>query len=61
MAAVKDKMIELIRALPEDTTVEDVIEEFYFMLQVDEGLAELDRGEGIGHEEVEKRISRWLS
>ncbi len=61
MTAVKEKVIELVKALPEDATVEDVIEELYFKLQVDEGLAELDRGEGIPHEEVEKRMSKWLS
>lgn len=61
MAPVKEKVIELVKALPENVTVEDVIEELYFKLQVDEGLAELDRGEGISHEEVEKRLSKWLS
>lgn len=61
MALVKEKVIELIRAMPEDATVEDVMEELYFKLQVDEGLAELDRGEGIPHEEVEKRLGKWLS
>ncbi len=61
MAVVKDKVIELIKALPENATVEDVMEELYFKLQVDEGLAELDRGEGIPHEEVEKRMGKWLS
>ncbi len=61
MAPVKEKVIELVKALPEDATVEDVIEELYFKLQVDEGLAELNRGEGIPHEEIEKRMSKWLS
>jgi predicted transcriptional regulator len=41
--------------------VDDVIEELYFKLQVDQGLAELDRGEGLPHEEVERRLSKWLS
>ncbi|MEW6367110.1 MAG: hypothetical protein AB1714_20970 [Acidobacteriota bacterium] len=61
MAAVREKVIELVKALPENATVEDVMEELYFKLQVDEGLAELDRGEGIPHEEVEKRMAKWLS
>ncbi len=61
MAPVKEKVIELVKALPENVTVEDVIEELYFKLQVDDGLAELDGGEGIPHEEVKKRIAKWVS
>ena len=61
MSLTKDKVIELIRGLPDDITVDDIMEELYFKSQVDEGLAQLDRGEGIPHENVEKRMSKWLS
>ncbi len=45
-------------ALPEDITFDDAIE--YFKKQVIAGLKELDEGKGIPHEEVEKRMARWL-
>ena len=61
MSLTKDKVIELIKTLPDDITVDDIMGELYFKSQVDEGLAQLDRGEGIPHEDVEKRMSRWLS
>jgi len=61
MPATKEQVIELVRSMPDDVTVDDVIEELYFKLQVDQGLAELDRGEGLPHEEVERRLSKWLS
>lgn len=61
MSLTKEKVIELIRALPDDITVDDIMEELYFKSQVDEGLAQLDRSEGIPHEDVEKRMSKWLS
>lgn len=61
MAAIKEQIIELVKSLPDDATVEDVMEELYFKMQVDAGLAELDRGEGIPHEEVERRMARWLA
>ncbi len=60
MPNVKDQVIQLIQALPEDVTVDDVMAELYFKLQVDAGLTELDEGKGISHEEVEKRMSKWL-
>lgn len=60
MAAVKEQVIALVKAMPDDSTIEDVMEKLYFKLQVDAGLAELDRGDGIPHEEVEKRMAEWL-
>lgn len=50
--ATKEQIIELVRSMPSDVTVDDVIEELYFKLQVDQGLAELDRGGSLPHEEV---------
>jgi predicted transcriptional regulator len=61
MAGVKQQVIQLIQALPDDVTVDDVMAELYFKLQVDAGLKELDEGRGIPHEEVEKRMSKWLN
>lgn len=61
MAGVKEEVIKIIQALPENVTVDDVMSELYFKLQVDAGLSELDEGRGIPHEEVEKRMGKWLS
>ena len=60
MSKVKQQIIQIIQSLPEDVTIDDVMAELYFKLQVDAGLKELDEGKGIPHEEVEKRISKWL-
>jgi len=61
MAGIKDQVIKIIESLPEDITLDDVMAELYFKLQVDAGLKELDEGKGIPHEEVERRMSRWLA
>ncbi len=60
MEGVKQQVIQMIQALPEDITIDDVMAELYFKVQVDAGLRELDEGKGIPHEEVEKRMSKWL-
>lgn len=60
MPKIKEQIIQLVQALPDDVTVDDVMAELYFKLQVDTGLKELDEGKGIPHEEVEKRMSKWL-
>jgi predicted transcriptional regulator len=60
-AGVKEQVIDLVRNLPDEVTVDDIMRELYFKIQVDKGLKELDDGEGIPHQEVERRLSRWLS
>ena len=57
----KDQVIEMIRRLPEDATVADIMAELYFRQKVDQGIEELDAGQGIDHEEAKKRLGRWLS
>ncbi len=61
MAGVKEQVIHMIQSLPKDSTIDDIMAELYFKLQVDAGLKELDEGKGIPHEEVKKRMSRWLT
>jgi predicted transcriptional regulator len=60
VAGVKQKVIQMIQTLPDEVTVDDIMAELYFRVQVDAGLKELDEGKAIPHEEVEKRMSRWL-
>ena len=49
-------MVEAIRELPADATVDDAIERLVFLARIDEGLAQLDRGEGVPHDEVKRRL-----
>jgi predicted transcriptional regulator len=52
----RERMIEAIRELPEDASVDDAIERLVFLAKIEEGLAQLDRGEGIPHAEVKRRL-----
>jgi hypothetical protein len=56
----KDQVIEMIRRLPDTSTVDDILEELYFRMQVDHGIKELDEGKGIPHQDVRNRLSKWL-
>jgi len=60
MAGIKQQVVQMIHSFPEDVSVDDIMAELYFKLQVDAGLNELDEGKGIPHQEVEKRMSKWL-
>jgi len=55
-ATSKERILEALRSLPSDATVDDAIERLVFMARVEEGLAQLDAGQGIPHEEVKRRF-----
>ena len=61
MRATKEKVIQMIQQLPDDVTVDDILSELYFKLQVDSGLRELDESKGIPHQKVKERMSKWIS
>ena len=58
-AGVKEQVIDLVRNLPDEVTVDDIMRELYFKIQVDKGLKELDEGKGIPHEEVKRQMQKW--
>ena len=51
----RERMLEAIRELPEDASVDDAIERLVFLAKIEEGLAQLDADEGIPHDEVKRR------
>jgi predicted transcriptional regulator len=57
----KQAVIEMIERLPEDISVEDIMAELYFRHKVDEGLRQLDAGEGIEHKEALRRLEKWTN
>jgi hypothetical protein len=60
-ATLKDDVIELIRRLPEDVTLPDIMEELYVRQKIDRGLAQLDAGQALSTEEARQRLRRWLA
>ena len=60
MASPKEQVLDMVRALPDDATIGDIMAELYFRIQVDSGLRQLDAGEGIPHDHVERRLAKWL-
>lgn len=52
----RDRILEALQGLPPDATVDDAIERLVFLARIDAGLAELDAGKGIDHEEVKRRF-----
>lgn len=61
MTVIKEQVLEMVERLPDDFTLDDILDEIYFKSQVDAGLKELDEGKVIPHEEVERRLSKWTT
>jgi predicted transcriptional regulator len=59
MSQEKREAIELIQRLPEDVTIQDIMEQLYFKQRVDKGLRDVAEGRVISHQELKERIARW--
>ena len=55
----KEILLEIAEKLPADASLSDAMHELEFRQAVEDGLAELDRGEGISIEEVKAKLSGW--
>ena len=53
---MKDKIIETVRSLPDDATVEDAMERLLFLAKLERGLQESDGSDTITHDEIKKRF-----
>ena len=54
--SAREQILEALQDLPADATFDDAIERLVFLAKIDAGLAELDAGKGIAHEEVKRRL-----
>lgn len=52
----RDRIIEALQDLPPDVTFDEEIDRLIFLAKIEEGLAELDAGKGIPHDEVKRRL-----
>jgi predicted transcriptional regulator len=61
---LKEEIIELIRNLPEDATIDDIMYHLYVKKKILKGIEDLEQGNTIPHEEVmenaKKRLEKWL-
>ncbi len=52
----RDKILDALKDLPPDASVEDAIERLLFLAKVEAGLEELDSGKGVAHDEAKRRL-----
>ena len=57
----KELVLDAISELPNEVSLDEIAEKIEFMAAVQKGLDQLDRGEGIPHEEVKRQLATWLA
>jgi len=60
MATEKESIIEMIKTLPDDVTMEDIIEAIYVRQKIEKGLKDSEEGRLYTHEEAKERLEKWL-
>jgi predicted transcriptional regulator len=53
---VRERILQALENLPSDATFDDAIERLVFLAKIDAGLAELDAGKGVPHDEAKRRL-----
>lgn len=52
----RERILEVLQDLPDNATLDDAIERLILLAKIEAGLAELDAGQGIPHDEVKRRL-----
>lgn len=55
-APAKQLLREAVEQVPDDASIEDVMERLYFLAKVARGLEAADRGDLVAHEEIEREF-----
>jgi len=60
MATEKENIIDMIKNLPEDVSMEDIIEAIYVRKKIEKGLKDSEGGRVYSHEEAKEILKKWL-
>jgi predicted transcriptional regulator len=57
----KELVINTLKKLPEETSIEEILEEIEILAAIQQGEDAADAGRVISHEEVKNMVSSWTS
>ena len=60
MTTAKDEIRRMLDELPDDVSYEDIQYELYVRQKIEQGLAAVDEGRVVSHEEARQRLAQWL-
>jgi hypothetical protein len=57
----KRLVLETISELPDEVSLDEIAERIEFLAAIQKGIDQLDRGEGIPHEEIKRQLATLLA
>ena len=58
--SVKETARQVIDALPDAATMDDIIHALYINTKFEHGEREIREGKGVSHEEAKQRLRKWV-
>ena len=56
----KTQLLETIQRMPEDISIDDLIERLIVLKKIEEGQRQVEAGETMTEEEAKKKLEKWL-
>jgi len=60
MATIKECVISMLKDMPENVTLEDIMEYLYVKQKILKGQKQLESGQFYTHEEAKEIMAKWL-
>ena len=60
MTSAKQEVRKVLDKLPEEVSLEDIQYHLYVLQRIEQGRRDIEAGRVVPHDEVEKRMARWL-
>ena len=57
----KELVLDAINGLPDNASFDEIADRVEFLAGIQKGFDQLDRGEGIAHDEVKRQLASWLT
>lgn len=57
----KKVLLKSMKELPEEFTIDELMERLVVLQKIERGLKEMADGKGLTNEQARKRLARWLS
>jgi predicted transcriptional regulator len=54
-------ILETVQKMPEQASMAEILDELALVSSVKKGLAEIQEGKGIAHEQVVRQFSSWIT
>ena len=57
----KQSVLQTISELPDDVSLEEILDAVILRLKVERGRRQIEEGRGISHGEAKERLAKWLA